>query len=447
MDAGRVQYVTTDFSAPLCELYFCRHCLKLKSSACVSHEVDSLYCPNCLENMPSAEAKLKRNRCVSCFDCPSCHHTLSTRATTVTSGGGEADPEGQATPRKAFYLACGFCRWTSRDVAIKDQTVSSGGWRDQENENSKRIAVLMDYYRQLAVREKLDKEKKKYSRRRSYLRLSDKYGLGHVARRSSGLIGNLSKDADDIKIQDVEPSVASEEVEELSEDVFTKPLVLAQVTNMAQRLATPEFQPSSAEKLHPCHKRLLIKRSQRCKECEHNLSKPEYNPSSIKFKIQMVAVHHIPEIRIMSIPNLKVNQPSQVILTLVNPLDFVVHVSLLPCKTETETTEMAKVDLPQSELLLARCDDSAEFDDAGVDQQESFEDDPSVTVFRKANKIGFFITVTPLLENKDVKVSFYMKHNYKTMTTALTGDKDGSAGENVSLEHAVCINFGPLTSD
>lgn len=62
-------------------------------------------------------------RCVSCFDCPSCHHTLSTRATTVTSGGGETDPEGQATPRKAFYLACGFCRWTSRDVAIKDQTV------------------------------------------------------------------------------------------------------------------------------------------------------------------------------------------------------------------------------------------------------------------------------------------------------------------------------------
>ena len=38
------------------------------------------------------------------------------------------------------------------------------------------------------------------------------------------------------------------------------------------------------------------------------------------------------------------------------------------------------MDLPQSELLLARCDDSAEFDDAGVDQQESFDDDPRYTV-------------------------------------------------------------------
>ena len=38
------------------------------------------------------------------------------------------------------------------------------------------------------------------------------------------------------------------------------------------------------------------------------------------------------------------------------------------------------MDLPQSELLLARCDDSAEFDDAGVDQQESFDDDPRYTM-------------------------------------------------------------------
>ena len=46
---------------------------------CVSHEVDSHYCPNCMENMPSAEARLKKNRCANCFDCPHCSHTLSTR--------------------------------------------------------------------------------------------------------------------------------------------------------------------------------------------------------------------------------------------------------------------------------------------------------------------------------------------------------------------------------
>lgn len=40
----------------------------------------------------------------------------------------------------------------------------------------------------------------------------------------------------------------------------------------------------------------MIKRSQRCRKCEHNLSKPEYNPTSIKFKIQLAAYYHIPEI-------------------------------------------------------------------------------------------------------------------------------------------------------
>ena len=84
---------------PICRLYFCRHCLDIRwellhcivkvltkiitrCGFCVSHEVDSHYCPNCMENMPSAEARLKKNRCANCFDCPHCGHTLSTRYTT-----------------------------------------------------------------------------------------------------------------------------------------------------------------------------------------------------------------------------------------------------------------------------------------------------------------------------------------------------------------------------
>jgi hypothetical protein len=34
----------------------------IRCGFCVSHEVDSHYCPNCAENMPSAEARLKKNR-------------------------------------------------------------------------------------------------------------------------------------------------------------------------------------------------------------------------------------------------------------------------------------------------------------------------------------------------------------------------------------------------
>ena len=80
----RVKYLCScGLPQPLSKLYFCRHCLDLRCGFCVLHEVDSHYCPNCLENMPSAEARLKKNRCANCFDCPSCGHTLSTRASSM----------------------------------------------------------------------------------------------------------------------------------------------------------------------------------------------------------------------------------------------------------------------------------------------------------------------------------------------------------------------------
>ena len=83
--------------------------------------MDSHYCANCLENLPSSEARLKRNRCAACLDCPSCLNTVSTRSTSITSPNPE-DPNKTIT-RKAYYLACAFCRWTSRDVGLPDQTV------------------------------------------------------------------------------------------------------------------------------------------------------------------------------------------------------------------------------------------------------------------------------------------------------------------------------------
>lgn len=94
-----------------------------------------------MENIPSSEAKLKKYRCNKCFECPSCQHTLSARATTVQiskpeSSVAEVDvkPEGDAaataeaektakiTTRKMYYLSCLACRWTSRDVGMPDQT-------------------------------------------------------------------------------------------------------------------------------------------------------------------------------------------------------------------------------------------------------------------------------------------------------------------------------------
>ena len=92
------------------------------------------------------------------------------------------DDPGKLTPKKVYYLACGFCRWTSRDVGIPDQVVgedefvqkhyanhnirpfsnkssqvtlifenstfspyfaASGGWPEQENPHAKKVIYFL----------------------------------------------------------------------------------------------------------------------------------------------------------------------------------------------------------------------------------------------------------------------------------------------------------------
>jgi hypothetical protein len=130
-DVG-VQIVCDDGKCvSLTQLYYCQSCKVLKSNADVAEEVDSFFCPHCLENMPSAEATLFLNRysraraqpflaapvpgnrrgahcprrirsCSKCFECPCCTSTLQTR---VSEDG-------------IYYLECSFCRWHSKTIDL-----------------------------------------------------------------------------------------------------------------------------------------------------------------------------------------------------------------------------------------------------------------------------------------------------------------------------------------
>ncbi|XP_077999058.1 dynactin subunit 4-like [Glandiceps talaboti] len=452
LEVDRVNILCPDSGVrlPISRLYFCRHCLKLKSGQCVSHEVDSHYCPNCLENMPSAEAKIKKNRCGNCFDCPSCRHTLSTRATSIAI----PNPNDPAKPttKKAYYLACGFCRWTSRDIGMPDKHVASGAWQVPDNPYVDRMNELLDYYRQLAQREKQERERKRISRRRSYFHLQEKY-LSPVAtrRRSGALLSALSnlgvKESEQNQNISVKGSESVEDVEKLPPEIYSEPVNLSSVCTITQRLSQPEYQPHYIKQLYPKHKHLLIKRSQRCRECEHNLSKPEFNPSSIRFKIQLVALHHVPEMRIFSIPNLYFQKESQVTLMLINPVENTTDVTLQPISPSDHDMASATVTLPGSELVLAAKDDTAEYDDMNTDIPE-FKDDASVVHFRKANRLAFFVKVTPEKAVGDVIIALRLKYNYRDMAAQFRRSDDDKDQEKeppiVWLEYECTINLGKL---
>ncbi len=327
--------------------------------------------------------------------------------------------------------------------------------------------MLQDHYRMLAQKEKLDKESKRFvGRKLSYMQLSDKYGLSAaVARRRAGLppissaMTGMPFDSpggagtgEGGKQVEPSPSEARDisEVEALPEEMFTEEVDLCATTSLEQRLLNVDLQAESVSGVFPRHKHLMIKRSQRCRKCEHNLSKPEYNPSSIKFKIQLAAFYHVPEVVILAVEG-AVAAGAEVVLVVkvVNPTQNATSVSFhgleeydldrekRRIKEEEEMTAAASasqtatpgsadksaaavLDLKKklstgmlrssaslvtasdlhkvptnadlvggatSEVMIPPRDDAAEFDDAGPAMVAS-DDDKSLVRWRRANKVG-----------------------------------------------------------
>ncbi|KAK9506247.1 hypothetical protein O3M35_008217 [Rhynocoris fuscipes] len=432
----------------IAELYFCRHCLEFRCGYCVCHEVDSHYCSNCMEHLPSAEARLKKNRCSTCFDCPNCFHPLSVRATMRSAEDGAS----KGTPAKRYFLSCFFCRWTTRDVNIPDQTVAAGSWPIKENPDAELLSSYLEYYKMTAMTERSQKEKKSFSSiRKGYNSLTDKYGLtAMIARKRAGLpsLPLAGKDLNQTTLPIIKPCTAVENIEPLPDSYYTEVPDLTKVTTLEQRHANPMLQPEYTNMLHPQHRHFYIKRSLRCRKCEHNVSKPEYNPGSIKFKIQHSAYYHMPEVRIMTYEPLICGKRSEIILKVTNPTqhltslqfnDLIDYIEGEKQKTiqqeqidgKKETTHSgvaklkhsiitnAKVELPSCSVILPPRDDAAEYDDSG--DTHNFQDDPKIVVWRKGNKAAIKFAITPdklLEQDEEIIFGFSLEYGYvNTMPT------------------------------
>lgn len=156
------------------------------------------------------------------------------------------------------------------------------------------------------------------------------------------------------KPSSISTSLASSEVDELPDELFTQSINLRNskfiipqlliskitqfilVTTIKQRLAQPANQPETVKHLYPQHKNLSIKRSLRCRHCEHNVIKPEYNPSSIKYRIQLFASYHVPEIRFVRSDPLLPGEGAFVTLKIINPTINDMTITIMELPTEDE---------------------------------------------------------------------------------------------------------------
>lgn len=472
---------------PISKIYFCRHCLMIRCGYCVCQEVDSHYCPNCMENLPSSEVRLKKNKCSNCFDCPCCFQTLSTRAglaatVKATASEGEENKDVKATPKKVYYLFCSLCRWSSRDAGIPDQSVATGGWPEQENPHTTRINALIDYHKILASIEKQQCERKKFHPKRSFMPAQTMYSFTSALLRKR--IGRpLKPPMQSQSTAQPAPSVATEEIEELPGDIFTESVDITKVTTLEQRLQYPEVQAEKINELRPQHRQFLVKRSQRCRVCEHNVSKSDLCPQSIKFKILLAAFYHIPEVKIVTCEPLRPGKSSELLLKFCNPTQHQTQITILPLDTSLSTSFIKEKDpkqedtqqgsespnllpstvrqapvtedpkpikvipnadliLPHSALILPPRDDAAEYDD--TNDNHNFQDDPKLVVWRKGNKAVIRLHVIPhdTSENSEesVLVGFVMQHGYVNTIAAL----EHKSPQKVDVKVKLYLNVGQL---
>ncbi|XP_035794863.1 dynactin subunit 4-like [Anopheles albimanus] len=373
--ANRVEYACLcGWLNPLTNMYFCKHCSKLRCGNCVCHEVDTHFCLNCLENIPSSEARIRKNRCNTCFNCPSCQNLLSVRSSTVTVPIAKDNPpvadetkaavsapvptsspaSGKQVQKKMYYLACLTCRWNTRDIGLPDQTVATGQWPEPEHPSATRFVQLFDHYRSVALHDKQERQelwRRKAPRPTKYPNLTDRTGLTvEILRRQIGL--PEAKAPPKLTIIPIKPAVASDEVDELPIELLTEKLNLNTVSTLQQRLAQPATQPTTVAQLYPQHKLLSIKRSLRC-QCDHNVIKPDYNPTSTKYRIALFASYHVPDVRFVQCDTLRHGEgDSYVVLRITNPTINEMTISMLELPTAEEERMMIEEEY-QAAVVLA----------------------------------------------------------------------------------------------
>lgn len=484
----------------LCYLYFCRHCLKIKCKDCVILEVDCRFCPSCYEHLQSHEAITRKNRCQNCFSCPCCNHTLVTRATNTSAslpsttdsshlGVGSGDPDeslssstnasGLQTPsKKVYYLACSVCRWSTRDIRLPDQPTLNS-WKAQENVHETRFNELLQHYKQIATREKQERDRKRYSTAKlrnsmgstaTTSRSMDKYGvLAPLTRRGIRTGGMLKApslpESPTATNLFPKPAESIEQIEPLDENFYLNPSFdFNKQTTIVQRLNSVEIQPTTIDRLYPIAKHFTSKQSKRCKECDHNVLKPEPSPKLIKFKLHQMALFYIPEVRIWYHPNWSTTEKNTCVLSINNQLDEELTLKIYSFdEVRDENLDKDFIDkLNQFEQTILTSQLTFPSDkqrsiqlhqhvepnetDTKLDDELRRNDPTDFVIYRKFAKVGIKCFVQ--LKNVDVKkiLSAFVIEHRVTGISSIVGTPTGSSVNPITqtIRHIILIDFGDV---
>ena len=364
-------------------LLYCEDCHDIKCPRCVTEEIISYYCPSCLFETPSSMVRSEGNRCArNCFNCPIC----TSQMVTVPLG----------EPKDGFVLSCNYCMWSTLDIGIKLEKptniraqldrIANGGKPKQPSkpadstDPSRKSSLAQEPFAPKEQQEGQHSEDQGRSQqdfdpatRFKALRTFYKDQITSSSANDSGLptsaldlayaspsslarIMNLYSNigSSSFKKARQKPSVMREALSQSeglqlpNADDVSCPVDYANTASLRQRsyqysnyLGNPDAQFLSD--LRPMPALLRTKRSKRCATCKHILVKPEFKPTSTRYRIKLIALNYLPFVSLKPVPVsgglgplgpdggdvvLEPAKPSQWIMTLKNPLFESVSVSL-----------------------------------------------------------------------------------------------------------------------
>nr|POE56199.1 isoform 3 of dynactin subunit 4 [Quercus suber] len=343
---------------PLDHLLYCDECETPRCPRCVTEDVLSWYCPNCLFEVPSSSVRGEGNRCSrNCFECPVCEAPVNITAVPAIHPGRTVSsdhlkpsdaPRHQERDRddenaaQEYILQCGYCNWSTLDVdarlpksvKIGDQLSKIRKTRlqhgnlprspertvtDSEHEETSRMSHdtaynnLASFYKTQmseALGESGDlygSTNSPYSSPANLARIMSLYSTSASFQAMKKIREKPQPFAEARSHEEgmsayypsatgtrEEPLSPASDDQEIIETLSS--LGFDHTTSSHQRLSAPgtNFAARFISDLWPTATKLRTKRGKRCRTCRQYLSRPDPKLNNLRYKIRLLASNHLP---------------------------------------------------------------------------------------------------------------------------------------------------------
>ncbi|EEA06665.1 uncharacterized protein CMU_013400 [Cryptosporidium muris RN66] len=486
-----VLYLVNGELSNLDTCYYCESCNKIINGVETNLEIESYYCPNCLDNIPSSEAFETNFCCSRCFDCPRCSSTL-VNIDSSTMINNEVFNKYQTNLVRPF-MYCSHCNWSFPNINNSSADIFENLFNLKmdlfQSKSTEDFASKLSTFGQF----ELDKTKRhiKYIKNRIESRARVEYdtklkiGLGMTHTTLEMNMDKSLNQEENIRdghwsISDLENDLIQKSSRCNSKDIWVNTPIIKQHfsckyldnyqpskfngLSLFQYLKNPQFinlkymikNSSICTNLFyniPCRKHLMVQISKRCNICRRFVTKAQLNPlAQPSYRINLSASLFIPNLSVVyseKNPIYKDNGITQIVtLQIVNYMDKQIQLNWIPKNSENEEFNDPEISInniivdiePKSIILWSKWDPS--IDQLPPDKtQNTFDGSTILTDIRNRNKSEITVKIqhkSKIFENrlsdkKHTEGINFLLHGNTTFQTP--------TANNVTLEFCVYIDL------